>query len=112
VDDALTSDYPLEAHLWRHVVQYGAEAQSIFRTLRHYHTRARNLQPARCQARGGNVLHVVASLRRAERSHTLDAGPDLAVHPRRVRPAFGIRAGVVATLVLAAGLLGRQVAPV
>ena len=28
----LTSDYLLEAYLWRHVVQYAAEAQHIFRT--------------------------------------------------------------------------------
>jgi hypothetical protein len=28
----LTPDRPLEAYLWRHVVQYGAEVQHIFRT--------------------------------------------------------------------------------
>ena len=39
MNDALTLDYPLEAHLWRTFVQYRAEAQPVFRTYWNYYTR-------------------------------------------------------------------------
>ena len=53
MDDTLTSDYPLEAHLsWRTFVQYRAEAQPIFRLFRNYYTCSDDLEPARRGARG------------------------------------------------------------
>ena len=38
MDDALTSECQLEAHLWHLVVQSRAEAQPVFRFYRNYYT--------------------------------------------------------------------------
>ena len=52
MNDALTLDYPLEAHLlWRTFVQYRAEAQPVFRRFRNYDARSDDLKPARRGAR-------------------------------------------------------------
>ena len=52
MDDALTSECQLEAHLWVTFVQSDAKVQPVFRTFRDYDARSDDHEPARRGARG------------------------------------------------------------
>src|SRR5215207_3026918 len=85
----LSSDRPLEAHLWVTFVQSGAKIQPAFRSYRNHYTRARNIRAARRRARGRDLL-LPTHLRRADEvTHPHNLGRDLALHPRRGCSSFG-----------------------
>jgi hypothetical protein len=82
MDEALTSEYPLEAHLfWHTFVQTRAEAQPIFRRFRNHYTRPGHLCLTRRRAGGHDLLRTARVRGTDRRASPCDAGPDVGVHP-------------------------------
>jgi hypothetical protein len=102
---------PLEAHHCRFKIQEGTEAQPVFRAWRNYYTRPGHLGPAR-RGPGGSDLF---ALRAFALLATVRICATLVLIWLYIlvagAPPSAIRAGVVATFVLAARLFGRQVSP-
>jgi hypothetical protein len=108
----LTPECPLQAHLWHPVVQMDAKVQHTFRLYRNHYTRSRDIGSARRRGRGRDLL-LATDLRRAAATRILTTLALIWLYIVVAgAPPSAIRAGVVATLVLAAGLLGRQVSSV
>jgi hypothetical protein len=89
-----------------------AKVQHTFRLYRNHYTRSRDIGSARRRGHGRDLL-LATDLRRAAATRILTtlALIWLYIVVAGATPS-AIRAGVVATFVLAAGLLGRQVSSV
>jgi hypothetical protein len=96
----------------RAVAQSRTEAQPVIRTLRNHYTRARDIEAAYRRAGGRDLPHATRLPVPATTRIPTTLGLIWLYILVAGAPPSAIRAGVVATLVFAAGLLGRQVAPV